>query len=304
MAMWTYRALAILGCALATTPLLAAEKTFDQRFTAPPGGQLTLDADVGSVAIVGHDSRELIVHAEMSGSSDFLAHLRVSAVQTATGVTVTERATDRTFFNWFEFGSQRVRFAIEVPRDYPVDIHTSGGSIDAKHLKASLHGRTSGGSIEIDDVTGSVSTHTSGGSIEASQLDGPTELRTSGGSIKVAHCTGDLDVRTSGGGIHLEDIDGRVTAKTSGGGIKAQVRSNRGISLKTSGGGITLLLPANVHASIDARTSGGRAKSAIPLSNTEIADRNRLQGEINGGGEPVLLRTSGGAIRIAALSAG
>lgn len=298
MAMWIYRALAILGCALATAPSLAAEKTFDQRFSAPPGGQLTLDADVGSVAIVGGDSRELVVHADMEGSSDFLSNLSVSAVQGATGVTVTEHVTHWGFFNWSQSGPQGVRFTIEVPRDYPVDLHTSGGSIDVRHLKASVRGRTSGGSIEIDDVVGSVDTHTSGGSIEASQLDGPTELHTSGGSIKVTHCTCELEVNTSGGGIHLEDIDGKVTAKTSGGGITAQVRSNRGISLKTSGGGITLLLPANVRASIDAL--GGRAKSSIPLTSTEIAADNRLQGEINGGGEPIFLRTSGGGIRIAA----
>ena len=247
MTAWAYRALAILGCALATAPSFAAEKTFEQRFNAPTGGQLTLDADVGSVAIVGRDSRELVVHADMEGSDDFLANLSVSAVQSATGVTVTERVAHWGFSNWFESGPQRVRFTIEVPRDYPVDLHTSGGS------------------------------------------------------IKVAHCTGDLDVKTSGGPIRLEDIDGKVTARTSGGGITAQVRSNRGISLETSGGGITLVLPANARASIDAHTSGGPASSSIPLSSTEIASHNRLQGDINGGGAPIFLRTSGGGIRIAAM---
>jgi len=300
MVTWTLRALAILACVVAAAPSLAAERTFDERFNAPPGGQLIVNADTGGVVVAGHDSRELTVHAQMSGTSEFLARLEVSAVQSATGVTVTARLTRRNWFDWFMWGTQRVHFMIEVPRDYPVDVNTSGGGIDVTHLKAALHARTSGGGIELHDVVGSIDTRTSGGGIRATQLDGPTVLHTSGGSIVVDHATGELEVRTSGGGIHLDDIDGRVTATTSGGGVTAVMRSNRGISLRTSGGGISLLLPASVHASIDAHTSGGHAVSAIPLSTTEIAERNWLRGTINGGGQPIVLRTSGGGIRIAA----
>lgn len=299
MATWTFRALAILSCALATVPISAAEKAFDQHFNAAPGGRLTLDADVGSVTIVGHDSRELSVHAEMKGSSEFLAQLSVAAAQTATGVTVTERSGQHGGLAW-DSGPQSVHFTIEVPRDYPVDLRTAGGSIDVRHLQAQLHGTTAGGSVEIEDVKGPVNAHTAGGSIRASQLDGPTELLTSGGSIEVTHSTGDLDVKTSGGAIHLEDVDGKITAKTSGGGIRAQVRSNRGISLETLGGGIRLLLPGRTPANIDARTSVGRARSEIPLSSTEVDTPSHLRGAINGGGEPIFLRTSAGSIRIAA----
>jgi DUF4097 and DUF4098 domain-containing protein YvlB len=299
MATWTCRALAILGCALAAAPTLCAEKSFDRHFSALAGGQLAVDADVGSVAIVGRDARELIVHVDMTGSDSFLARLDVSAVQNATGVIVTERVTHRRFADWFDFTPQNVRFTIEVPRDYPVTVHTSGGSLDVSHLKAPLHGRTFGGSITLNDVFGSIDTHTFGGSIDATELNGSTELRTFGGSIDVAHSTGDLDVHTAGGGIRLDDIDGRVTARTSGGSVIAKMRANRGMSLRTSGGGITLLLPADVRASIDAHTSGGSATSTIPLSSTRIAAHGRLRGDINGGGESIFLRTFGGGIQIA-----
>lgn len=302
MLTWTCGALAILGCALVAAPTLSAEKTFDRHFNALPGGQLAVDADVGSVAIVGSDARELIVHVDMRGSDNFLARLDVSAVQIATGVIVTERARHRRLSDWFDFTPQNVRFTIEVPRDYPVTINTWGGSLDVSHLKARLHGRTFGGSITMHDVFGPIDTHTFGGSIDATELNGPTELRTFGGSINVANSTGDLDVDTAGGSIRLDDVDGRVTARTSGGDVIAKMRANRGISLRTSGGGITLLLPANVRASIDAHTSGGNAASTIPLSTTRVATHGRLLGDINGGGESIFLRTFGGAIQIAALN--
>jgi hypothetical protein len=301
MATWPGRALAILICALAASLSLAAERTYDQRFNAPPGGQLTVTTDIGSVAVVGGNTRELLVHADMSGPSDFLDHLEVKAVQDSSGVTVTARVPRLvwySWFGWFGLGRHHVRFTIDVPRDYPVYVRTSGGSVDVRNLTASLRGATSGGSIMVRDVAGPVSAHTSGGSIQAAGLNGRIELRTSGGSIGVTDSTGDLDVHTSGGGIHLQGIDGKVRAVTSGGSVTAEMRANRGVSLITSGGSIVLKLPASARASIDAHTTGGRAESAIPLSSTEVEVRNHLRGAINGGGEPVYLRTSGGSIEI------
>ncbi len=301
MVTWTGRALAILVCALAASASSAAEKTYDQRFNAPPGGQLTVNTDVGSVTVVGGNAREVIVHADMSGPNDFLAHLDVKAVQDSRGVTVTAHVPRLVWFywsEWFGLGREHVRFTIDVPRDYPVDIRTSGGGVDVRNLNASLRGTTSGGSIMIRDLAGAITAHTSGGSIDAAELNGRVELRTSGGSIGVTDSTGDLDAQTSGGSIRLEGIDGKVTAVTSGGSVIAEMRTNRGVSLITSGGSIRLMLPTSVGASIDAHTIGGRAESAIPLSTTEVAVRNRLRGAINGGGEPVFLRTSGGSIQI------
>lgn len=299
MLIWTRGALTILVCALTTAPSLAAERTFDRHFDAPPGGKLTLDTERGSVVIVGREARQVVVHAEINGSDNFLARMQISAVQASDGVTVTGRTGSLAWFDWlFDFDRNRVLFTIDVPRDYPVDIHTAGGRLDVRHVEATVHGTTAGGSITIRDVRGSVYAHTSGGHIDAAELHGPAELYTSGGHIEVADATGDLDVRTSGGGIQLEHIDGKVEARTSGGAIEAQLLGNRGITLITAGGSITLSLPTTVHGSLDAHTGGGRVSSTIPLTSTGIASSNELRGTINGGGEPIFLRTSGGGIYI------
>jgi hypothetical protein len=58
------------------------------------------------------------------------------------------------------------------------------------------------------------------------------------------------------------------------------------------------LATKNASASIDAKTSGGRVESELPLSSTELAEHAHLRGAINGGGEPVVLRTSGGSIHV------
>jgi DUF4097 and DUF4098 domain-containing protein YvlB len=288
----------ILSVCFAASASFAAQKSFDKRFNVQPGGHLTLDTDVGSVSIVGRDTREVVIHADMSDSD----HLDVAAEQNSSGVTVTGRVTGRSWLDRLDLTSMRVRFTIDVPRDFPVQIQTSGGSLDVRNLTASVSGKTSGGGITLQDVIGSISAQTSGGGISAARLNGATELRTSGGSIDIVDSTGDLDVRTSGGSIDLNSVEGKVKAVTSGGSVHAAVRVNRGVFLTTSGGTITLLLPERVRASIDAQTSGGRAQSQLPLSSTELAERTHLRGALNGGGEQIFLRTSGGSINVRPMS--
>lgn len=290
----------ILAAMLTTTVALAAQSTYDKTLDAPAGGRLTFDTDAGSVSVVGSDTHQVVVHAEVEGSQSALRRLHISARQTSTGVTVTARLEHSSlgWLLWSDFGSIRVRFDVQVPRDYPIDLRTSGGGLDIRGLNASVDARTSGGGISLQDVRGNVDAHTSGGGIRAERLAGPADLSTSGGSIDVADSTGDLELHTSGGGIRMQNDDGKVDAGTSGGGIRAQLRSNRGINLVTSGGGITVLLPQNTHASIDAGTSGGGVTSDFPLSTTQFGARNHLQGTIGGGGPSIYLRTSGGSIHL------
>jgi hypothetical protein len=302
MISWMRQAAILLVCLSAVAPVLAADSRFDRHFNVSPGGQLTLDTDIGSVVVVGGDGPGLDVHATVSGSSDFVSHFTITAVQSPQGVTVTGRMQPLGWLSeWFGSGRRTVSYTVELPRDYVTEIHTSGGSLDVRHLNASTSGRTSGGSVTVEDVHGPVHMRTSGGRIAASDLMGPANLRTSGGSIEVSGCTGDLDVRTSGGSIRLEQIDGTLRAMTSGGSVHAEVRTNRGVSLETSGGSIALLLPAAAAGSLDAHTSGGRVESAIPLSSVEVASHDELRGALNGGGEQIRLRTSGGSIRVTAL---
>ena len=264
---WTRNAAMGLVCISAVAPALAGERSFDRHFNISPGGELRLDTDVGSVVVVGRDGHGLDVHATVSGSHDFLSHFSITAVQDPQGVHVTGRMQPLGWLEqWFgSVGRRTVSYTIELPRDYATDIRTSGGSIDVRHLNADTRGRTSGGSITVEDVRGP------------------------------------LHMRTSGGGIRLERIDGSVQAVTSGGSVKAEVRTNRGVSLATSGGSIALRLAANATGTLNAHTSGGRVESTVPLSSVEVASRNELRGAFNGGGEPIRLRTSGGSIHIAPL---
>lgn len=286
MAKLAYKLSGVLLLTLAASASWAAQRSFDKRFEVSAGGHLAVDTMIGSIAVVGQDSHEVDVHAEIVGSRGFVDDFTVTADRQSSDITVRGYG-HCTWMAWrcggwwdWLFPMERVRFVISVPRDYRVDVRTAGGGIDVRNVNASVTGRTAGGGIVVRDITGSI------------------DMRTSGGGIYLEDCTGDVDVHTSGGGIHLDGIDGRIVAATSGGGIHAEARSNHGISLRTGGGGITLLLPADVRALVDAWTLGGRVRVDFPLTSAEAVSPSHVHGAINGGGEQVILHTAGGGIHV------
>ncbi len=301
MGKWTYPLSAVFFLATATSTTWAAEKSFDKHFDVPAGGHLIVDTPTGSVTVSGRDSSQIVIHADIEGTDDFVDNFSITAEQQSSEVTVRGHQSElRSWFDWLGV-YKRVKFVILVPRNFQVDVQTSGGGIDVSNLNGAVTGSTSGGGIEARDVTGTIDMRTSGGGIYGARLNGPTELRTSGGSIHVEDSKGNLDARTSGGGIRLLGIDGRVVAKTSGGGIYVEAHSNRGATLSTSGGGVVLLLPADTHASLDAATSGGTVRVDFPVTISGDLSRSHVHGTINGGGEPIFLHTSGGGIHLGPL---
>jgi hypothetical protein len=160
------------------------------------------------------------------------------------------------------WSSSNVTFMIKVPEDYNVDL------------------RTGGGSISLSDLRGQVEAYTSGGSIRLGQIEGDVNVKTSGGSIKV------------------EEVAGNINAHTSGGSIKATItkQPTKDCKLTTSGGSVTAYLSPSIAVDLVASTSGGTVGSDFDVNGT--LKKKSLKGTINGGGPELVLKTSGGSVRI------
>jgi len=275
------RYLVIALALIAAGAVQAAEKTLDRTFAVSPGGSLFVDADGAGVRVSGTDGNQVIVHMVANGSDEALANTTLDASQKGNDVSVTMKRTKRGWFSWGN-GNNNEEIEVRVPRRYAVDVSTSGGS------------------IELRDTSGMTKLHTSGGDISARNVTGSLELRTSGGSIHADTIRGDVDAGTSGGDVRLLHVDGKIRGHSSGGSVHCSlVGANRGISATTSGGEIELSLPPGTTANIEATTSGGQVSSGLPVTSTTFGD-SHLAGTLNGGGEQILARTSGGSIALRA----
>lgn len=127
------------------------------------------------------------------------------------------------------------------------------------------------------------------------------ELRTVNGEIEISEMSGELRLRSTNGGIAVLDSAGRVDAHTTNGGIQVELRSvlpGSDMEFQTTNGGIRLYLPSDIQASLDARTTNGSIETDFPVQVQGTFRRNRLEGDINGGGPVIELQTTNGSIRI------
>jgi hypothetical protein len=296
----------------------AAEDIIRKGFNVAPGGTLRLEAGVGDIKIVSGGTGvaiEVIRNARGRKSSEVLSEHKIDFRQVGNDVVIRSDFEDR-WDRWFS--DYEVQWNIRVPSKYNVDVNTSGGSIELADIGGTVEAHTSGGSIHtgrlaesakltssggsitVNGANGELLVNTSGGSIDIGNTSARVEARTSGGSIKLGHVGGEVLARTSGGGIRIEDAKGRVDASTSGGSITATISSQpAGDSrLSTSGGGVTVNIASGIGVELDARSSGGGVHSDMPITIQGTKDDDSLQGRIGSGGPKLVLRSSGGDIRL------
>lgn len=130
------------------------------------------------------------------------------------------------------------------------------------------------------------------------------DLGTVNGKIRLSGVSGELELSSTNGSIKAANCGGAVSAHTTNGSIDVELRqlaSEETMSLRTTNGGITLALPTDSRVTFTARTTNGSIRSDLPVTQRGSSSRTRLDGEINGGGGRIELRTTNGGIRIEAL---
>jgi len=214
-------------------------------------------------------------------------------------------------------------------------VSTQGGDIEVRHATSRLSLSSSGGDLSLNQIEGPFDAKTMGGDIELIKFTGPQgSLATMGGEINLSDCSGVLRINSQGGDIQGKDLRGQVDVSTMGGEIQiddlqagatvatmgGDVRINltlkdfkkpHALRIESKGGDVELSVPAGLPATVLAEIQLSRKDwaskrydiySDFPLSK-ETSDETdqrvlRSKGEINGGGDPIEIRTVGGDIYI------
>lgn len=318
-------ATALCLASFASAPAFA-DDIIRKGFTVADGGTLRLDADIGDVTIVTGGSGvaiEVVRDARGRRGEARMREHKIDFRQSGNDVIIESNDDENNnWSDWFRWSDDyEVQWNIRVPDRYNLELKTSGGSIELDDIEGTVEARTSGGGIKtgklngdatlktsgggirVEGATGELLAHTSGGSIEIGDTTGNVEAKTSGGSITLSRVGGTVYARTSGGGIRVEDAMGSVDASTSGGSITARLsRQPQGDSrLSTSGGSVTVNIAGGVNLELDAKASGGGVTSDVPVLVQGTHDEDSLRGRIGSGGPKLVLRTSGGGIRVRGL---
>ncbi len=223
---------------------------------------------------------------------------------------------------WFGGWNNNYNFSAtlqaSVPRNFSIDVETSGGDVSVIALDGDVEASTSGGDVSCENIngeidvstsggdldflslSGEVSGSTSGGDITAESIEGGLYVSTSGGDLDIIGVTGELDASTSGGDINIRSVTGeRVDFSTSGGDIYArEIEASSRCNIATSGGRIELV---GTVGKFEAHTSGGNIRSNNHSGDLDLETSGGEVKclELNGG---VIASTVGGDIEVEVVS--
>lgn len=285
--------------------------------------QRSFSVEQGDLVVVDVERAEITITSWNQSQVDFFAE-RIDQIvfefdQQDGVVTIRGRYEGRDgWFDWFS-SEPHAKIRLKVPYRQDLNIgtrggdieldrlqgeftaHTSGGDIEAEDVDGPVDAKTSGGTIKVENARESVSATTSGGSIRLNTVVGEVVAKTSGGSIRIGEVGAAVVAKTSGGSIEVESAKGAVQARTSGGSIEVGFvgQPDGGSELRTSGGNVTVYLLDHLKANLSASTSGGQVSSDFPEATPDNASgRGRLRHALNGGGPDMVVKTSGGSVRI------
>ncbi len=273
-------AILLLAGALAAAPRTAHAATltesFDKTFALAAGGALTVDNTNGAITLEVWDRNEVRVEAlkrvkaaTEERAQHLLGELRVEVTPAAGSLRVSTRTPqDQGFFGWLfgGGGEAQVEYHLHVPRRVALSVETVNGSVF-------LAG-----------------------------TEGKARLRSTNGGLKVTGAHGLLDLETTNGGINVRESAGGVRAETTNGSIEVELTqvSDR-VALESTNGGLTVRVPKDLRATVDAGTTNGSVHSDLAVATTAASSKRHLRGAINGGGPELHLSTTNGGIRIYSL---
>ncbi len=194
-------------------------------------------------------------------------------------------------------------------------LQTSGGEVVAGQIAGALKAETAGGDVVLRGASGSLEARTAGGQILIGESGGSVLAQTAGGSIRLLGARGRMEVKTAGGSIDLWQIRSAVDAATAAGHILAQIdpadKTFAPCEFQNASGDVLVYLPPDLPLTVDAAIDAAAGHEIItdfPLriqreKDSFVQGKLRGNGELNGGGEVLRIRTVSGNIEIRKLDA-
>ena len=248
---------------VASTGAFADE--WNKSFTVSGKADVRVDVTDGEVSVRAWDRNQINARVSTVGWTIGSSEVRVTEHQVGDRVEIEVRTPRMNI----AFGTHSVRVEVEVPRELRAEIHTGDGKISGHGLKGEIHLSTGDGAIEADS------------------MDGIFEAKTGDGHIRAAGRWDRLDLETHDGGVEVD--------------VQSGSRMAGGWRVRSGDGRITLRIPQNFAADLDAHTGDGKITVDFPVMTPGTAGTSEFRGKLNGGGEKLILRTGDGAIRVARL---
>jgi hypothetical protein len=274
---------------LASQQTMGAAGPFDWSGQLPAGGRVRI-ADVrGDIRVTAATGDRIVVHAEIHRRHRRGGDIVFDVVPDGNNLTICARWSDgpsctarglRDEDNDEGGESGSADFTVQLPRTLRLAAETGNGAVDI-----------SGTATDVDASSGN-------GVVRVSGASGRVQANSGNGDVTVDGAGGPVTATTGNGVVHAYTSAGPVTASTGNGDIDVRMQTmptHGPMEFTTGNGNVTVTVPANFAALLDAVTGHGQVESDFPLTITGgRLEPSHVRATINGGGPRLHLSSGNG----------
>jgi hypothetical protein len=272
----------LAGVLLALGAASAQGDDWSRQYTVKGRPEVRLTTDDGSVRVETGDRPMVDARVTTRGWRIGPDEVTITESQTGDRVDIEVRVPRNR--GGMEFGHRSIALVVQVPRDSDLEIRTGDGSVSVQPVTGRERIFTGDGSITAEGLQGDIRLHTGDGSIRATGLQGRLEADTGDGHMNVRGRFEVLDLRTGDGGIEAEVESGSTVSAAW--------------SLRSGDGSITLRVPDDLGAELDAHTGDGHITLDLPVTVAGTISPSTVRGKLGAGGPPLRVQTGDGSIRL------
>src|SRR5271154_3361806 len=272
-----------VGIAIAASATRARADQWSKTYQVNGRADLHVMAGDGDVTITGSDQHQIDAHVTTNGWKIGPNDVQIIESQSGNSVSI-EVKVPHWNFSLFGGSHKSLRVELSVPRELDLDVRTSDGNVSAQGVSGKIQFDTGDGNVPAGNIKGDIKIHTGDGHIEGHNFDGSLDADTGDGNLR---------------------IDGRFDAlalKTGDGSIEAQVGNGskvaNGWNLHSGDGHITVRLPGDLNANLDAHTGDGSITLDVPIQVSGSLSHSSVRGKLNAGGATLAISSGDGSIHI------
>jgi Putative adhesin len=274
--------LALAGFALGASAPAHADD-WNKKYTVSGKPDIRVETDDGDVNVTTGSGGEINVHVSTSGYKIGPSDVHVIESQDGNKLQLIVKAPHG-HFGWFSVGSHSIKIQVQVPAEADLDIHSGDGNVTSTAVSGAIRIDTGDGHITAQGLRGDIHLHSGDGHIEGSNFDGKLDVDTGDGHITIS---GRFD------SLYLKTGDGSISASAASG-SKIATPWN----LRSGDGSITLRIPNDFAADLDAHTGDGHINLDFPVTVSGSLSESRVRGKMNGGGGTLEINSGDGSIHI------
>lgn len=172
---------------------------------------------------------------------------------------------------------------------------------EADSLAAQVRVTTAGGQIRAEGPEQQGNAHWSVGYEIFVPRQSNLSLRTHNGGISISDVRGRVNFEAQNGGVSLQRLGGHVTGQTTNGGLAVELSGSNwdgeGLNVKTTNGGLSVSVPDNYSAHLEAGTINGGFVVSPSIAEVTRGTK-QLSLNLGSGGTNLRIHTTNGGVSI------